>query len=261
MELGFNSKRAAVAASSGGLGFAIARALSVEGCRVGICGRDGFRIDRAASSIREATGGEVVPAVVDVAEEGASAAWLDGLAAAWGGLDLVVANAGGPPPGRFSDTRPKDWDAAYRLTLRSALELAAAARPHLGRGSALLFMTGAVVRQPVGTLVLSGIMRAGVAALAKALADEWAPAGIRVNHVIPGRIATDRVAALDADTAQRRGVSLDEARAGYEAQIPLGRYGTVEEFAAAVVFLLSDSAAYVTGATLNVDGGMVRPIV
>jgi 3-oxoacyl-[acyl-carrier protein] reductase len=261
MELGFNSKRAAVAASSGGLGFAIARALSVEGCRVGICGRDGFRIDRAASSIREATGGEVVPAVVDVAEEGASAAWLDGLAAAWGGLDLVVANAGGPPPGRFSDTRPKDWDAAYRLTLRSALELAAAARPHLGRGSALLFMTGAVVRQPVGTLVLSGIMRAGVAALAKALADEWAPAGIRVNHVIPGRIATDRVAALDADTAQRRGVSLDEARAGYEAQIPLGRYGTVEEFAAAVVFLLSDAAAYVTGATLNVDGGMVRPIV
>ena len=261
MELGFNSKRAAVAASSGGLGFAIARALSVEGCRVGICGRDGFRIDRAASSIREATGGEVVPAVVDVAEEGASAAWLDGLAAAWGGLDLVVANAGGPPPGRFSDTRPKDWDAAYRLTLRSALELAAAARPHLGRGSALLFMTGAVVRQPVGTLVLSGIMRAGVAALAKALADEWAPAGIRVNHVIPWRIATDRVAALDADTAQRRGVSLDEARAGYEAQIPLGRYGTVEEFAAAVVFLLSDAAAYVTGATLNVDGGMVRPIV
>jgi 3-oxoacyl-[acyl-carrier protein] reductase len=261
MELGLNSKRAAVAASSGGLGFAIARALSVEGCRVGICGRDGFRIDRAASSIREATGGEVVPAVVDVAEEGASAAWLDGLAAAWGGLDLVVANAGGPPPGRFSDTRPKDWDAAYRLTLRSALELAAAARPHLGRGSALLFMTGAVVRQPVGTLVLSGIMRAGVAALAKALADEWAPAGIRVNHVIPGRIATDRVAALDADTAQRRGVSLDEARAGYEAQIPLGRYGTVEEFAAAVVFLLSDAAAYVTGATLNVDGGMVRPIV
>jgi 3-oxoacyl-[acyl-carrier protein] reductase len=261
MELGLNSKRAAVAAASGGLGFAIARALGAEGCRVGICGRDGFRIERAAASLRDGTGAEIVPAVVDVSEPGATSAWLDGLAAQWSGLDLVVANAGGPPPGRFGETRPKDWDAAYRLTLRSALELAAAARPHLGAGSAVLFMTGPVVRQPVGTLVLSGIMRAGVAALAKSLADEWAPAGIRVNHLIPGRIATERVAALDADTAERRGVGLDEARAGYEAQIPLGRYGTVEELARAAVFLLSDAAAYITGATLNVDGGMVRAIV
>jgi 3-oxoacyl-[acyl-carrier protein] reductase len=253
MELGFTNKRAAVAASSGGLGLAIARALGAEGCRVGICGRDGFRIERAAASLREETGAEVLPAVVDVGEPGATAAWIEGLAAEWGGLDLVVANAGGPPPGRFADTRSKDWDAAYRLTLRSALELAAAARPHMAAGSAVLFMTGPVVRQPVGTLVLSGIMRAGVASLAKALADEWAPAGIRVNHIIPGR--------LDADTAQRRGVSLEEAQAGYEAIIPLGRYGTVEEFAKAAVFLLSDAAAYITGATLNVDGGMIRPIV
>jgi 3-oxoacyl-[acyl-carrier protein] reductase len=261
MELGLINRRAAVAAASGGLGFAIARALAAEGCRVGLCGRDGYRIERAAAVIRDETGAEVTPAVADVAEPGATAAWLDGLAGAWGGLDLVVANAGGPPPGRFADTRPKDWDAAYRLTLRSALELAAAARPHLGAGSAVLFMTGPVVRQPVGTLVLSGIMRSGVAALAKALADEWARAGIRVNHLIPGRIATDRVAALDADTASRRGMTLEEARAGYEAQIPLGRYGTIEEFARAAVFLLSDAAAYITGATLNVDGGMIRAIV
>ncbi|MBN2113489.1 MAG: SDR family oxidoreductase [Acidimicrobiia bacterium] len=261
MELGLSNKRAAVAASSGGLGYAIARGLAAEGCRVGICGRDRFRIERAAASIREETGAEVAPAVADVGEAGAGTAWIDGLAAAWGGLDLVVANAGGPPPGRFADTRSKDWDAAYRLTLRSALELAAAARPHLGPGSAVLFMTGAVVRQPAGSLVLSGIMRSGVAGLAKALADEWAPAGIRVNHLIPGRIATERVAALDSDMAQRLGVSPEEARAGYEAAIPMGRYGTVEEFARAAVFLLSDAAAYITGATLNVDGGMVRAVV
>jgi len=105
------------------------------------------------------------------------------------------------------------------------------------------------------------VMRSGVAALAKALADEWAPAGIRVNHLIPGRIATDRVAALDADTAQRRGVSVEQARAGYGGAIPLGRYGTADEFARAAVFLLSGAAAYITGATLAVDGGMIRAIV
>jgi len=261
MELGLTNKRAAVAASSGGLGFAIARALGAEGCRVGICGRDRFRIERAAGAIRDGTGALVVPAVVDVAEEGATGAWLDGLAAEWGGLDLVVANAGGPPPGRFGETRPKDWDAAYRLTLRSAFECASGARPHLGPGSALLFLTGPVVRQPVGTLVLSGVMRSGVATLAKALADEWAPAGIRVNHLIPGRIATERVAALDADAAQRLGISSEEARGRQEAAIPLGRYGAVEELARAAVFLLSDAAGYITGATLNVDGGMIRAIV
>ncbi|MBM3694647.1 MAG: SDR family oxidoreductase [Actinobacteria bacterium] len=261
MDLGLGGKRAAVAAASGGLGFGIARELAGAGCRVGICGRDRFRIERAAAQLREEKGAEVVPAVVDVAEEGATTAWLDGLAAGWEGLDLVVANAGGPPPGRFADTRPADWDAAYRLTLRSALEIAAAARAHLRSGGALLFMTGAVVRQPVGTLVLSGIMRSGVAALAKGLADEWAPAGIRVNHLIPGRVATERVAALDSDTAQRLGIGVGEARAGFEAQIPLGRYGSVEEFARAAAFLLSDAAAYITGATLNVDGGMIRAIV
>ena len=261
MELGLTNKRAAVAASSGGLGFAIARALAAEGCRVAVCGHDRERIEAASASLHHETGAEVIPAVVDVGEPGATAAWIDSFAGAWDGLDLVVANAGGPPPGRFGDTHSEDWDAAYRLTLRSALEMAAAARPHLGRGNAVLFMTGPVVRQPVGTLVLSGVMRAGVAALAKALADEWAPAGIRVNHLIPGRIATERVAALDADTAQRLGITRGEAQARHEAIIPLGRYGTVDEFARAAVFLLSDAAAYITGATLNVDGGMIRPIV
>jgi 3-oxoacyl-[acyl-carrier protein] reductase len=261
MELGLSNQRAVVAAASAGLGYAIAHALAAEGCRVAICSRDRSRIEAAAAAIAEATGAEVVPAVVDVARAGALTTWIDEVAAHWGGLDLVVANAGGPPPGRFADVGPDDWDAAYRLTLRSALESASAARAHMGPGSAVLFMTGPVVRQPAPTLFLSGVMRSGVAALAKFLADEWAPAGIRVNHLIPGRIATERVAALDTDTARRRGVNLEEARAGYEAQIPLGRYGSVEELARVAVFLLSDAAGYVTGATLNVDGGMIRAIV
>ena len=125
----------------------------------------------------------------------------------------------------------------------------------------MLFLTGAVVRQPSPRLVLSGIMRSGVSALAKTLADEWAADGIRVNHLIPGRIATDRVAELDEETAAKAGLTVAEARARSEAAIPLGRYGRPEEFAAAAVFLLSDAAAYITGATLAVDGGMIRPIV
>jgi len=261
MDLGLTGKRAAVAASSSGLGFAVARALAAEGCRVGVASRHRGRIEAAADSLRRETGAEVVSRVADFAEPGATTAWLDGLAAGWGGLDLIVPNAGGPPPGRFSDSGPDEWDAAYRLTLRSALEAAFAGRRHLGRGGAMLFLTGPVVRQPSPRLVLSGIMRSGVSALAKVLADEWATDGIRVNQLIPGRIATDRVAELDEETARQAGITVAEARARSAAAIPLGRYGLPDEFAAAAVFLLSDAAAYITGATLAVDGGMIRPIV
>jgi len=261
VDLGLTGKRAAVAAASSGLGFAVARALAAEGCRVGVASRHRGRIEAAAEAIHRETGAEVVAEVADLARPGAATAWLDGLAARWGGLDLIVPNAGGPSPGRFADTGPDDWDAAYRLTLRSALEAAFAGRRHLGRGGAMLFLTGAVVRQPSPRLVLSGIMRSGVSTLAKALADEWAGDGIRVNHLIPGRIATDRVAELDEETAAKAGITVAEARARFEAAIPLGRYGRPEEFAAAAAFLLSEAAAYITGATLAVDGGMIRSIV
>ena len=261
MELGLTGKRAVIGASSSGLGFGIARALAAQGCRVAVASRHRGRIEAAAGALRRETGAEVVADVVDFAEPGATTAWLDRLAAGWGGLDLLVPNAGGPPPGRFADTAPDDWDAAYRLTLRSALEAALAGRRHLGRGGAVLFMTGPVVRQPAARLVLSGVMRSGVSALAKALADEWAADGIRVNHLIPGRIATDRVAALDEEMARKAGIGVAEAQARSAAAIPLGRYGRTDELAAAAVFLLSDAAAYITGATLAVDGGMIRPIV
>lgn len=261
MDLGLAGKRAAVAAASGGLGFAIARSLAAEGCRVSISSRDADRIGEAAARIREETGAEVTGVVCDVGEPGDVGRWIDEAAAAWEGLDVVVPNAGGPPPGRFGDLEPADWDAAYRLTLRSAMETARAARPHVRRGSAMLFLTSGSVRQPIATLALSTIFRAGVAALAKTLADEWADDGIRVNHLIPGRIATSRVAALDEDAARRMGLTTDEVRSGFERAIPLGRYGAPDEFAAAALFLLSDAASYITGATLQVDGGMLRPIV
>lgn len=260
MDLGLQGKRAVVLAASAGLGLAVARALAAEGCRLAICSRQRERIDSAAASIREATGSEVVAGALDVTHAGDLTAWIDGVAAGWGGLDIVVSNAGGPAPGRFEDLGPDDWDAAYRLTLRSALETVRAAGSHLGPGSAVVLMTSLTVKEPLGNLVLSTIFRAGVSALAKALADEWAPRGIRVNQLIPGRIVTARVAAMDEVTARRRGVPPAEVRARQEAAIPMGRYGDPEEFARAAVFLVSDAASYVTGASLAVDGGLIRSI-
>ena len=258
MELGIAGKRAIVAAASSGLGFAIARRLAGEGAAVAICARDEARLAAAVERIREETGAEVSARPVDVADLDALGAWIDDVADAWGGVDLAVPNAGGPPVGTFADTTVADWDAAYRLVLRSALGFARAVRPHLRRG-AIVFMTSTSVREPIGTLFLSTVFRAGVAAAAKALADEWAPE-VRVNHLVPGRIATERVEALDAATAERLGVPLDVVRSRAEQRIPLGRYGTPDEYAAAAVFLLSDAASYITGATLQVDGGVLRSI-
>ncbi len=259
MDLGLVGKRAVVAASSGGLGYAIALELAREGASVAICARDANRLTEAADAIRAETRADVIETPLDVADAGAVAAWIDAAAQRWGGIDLGVPNAGGPPPGAFGDTGPDDWDAAYRSTLRSALSFAATIRPHLASGGSLLFMTSVSVREPIRTLFLSSVFRSSVAAMAKALADEWAP-DIRVNHLIPGRIATERVAALDADTAARRGITVAEVRAANEAHIPLGRYGTSQEYANAAVFLLSGAASYITGASLEVDGGVLREI-
>jgi 3-oxoacyl-[acyl-carrier protein] reductase len=260
MKLDLVGKRAAVAAASTGLGFAIARALGSEGCRVAICSRSLERAEAAAQRIRQETGAEVSASEADVAQSGAVTSWIDRVADGWSGLDLVVSNAGGPPAGAFADLGPDDWDAAYRLTLRSALETARAARPHLSRGSSVLFMTSVGVKEPITTLLLSTVFRSGVAGLAKSLADEWAPHGIRVNHLVPGRIATDRITVLDEGAARKAGISVEEVRARVIKAIPLGRYGLPEEYAAAAVFLLSDAASYITGASLQLDGGLLRSV-
>lgn len=261
MDLGLAGKRALVAAASQGLGAAIARALAREGCRVEICSRSSERVSAAAASIAAETGSEVTSAQVDVRDSSRVREWVSDAAARWNGLDIVVANAGGPDAAPFDETTEEDWDRAYALTLRSAMTFASASRPHLSTGGSMLYMTSLSVRQPIHVLAMSGIYRAGVAALAKALADDWASAGIRVNHLIPGRIATERVALLDADAAERRGVEVEVVRNESEASIPLGRYGDPAEYAAAAAFLVSPAAGYITGATLQVDGGAVRSVL
>ncbi len=260
IDLGLEGKSALVAAASKGLGFTIADGLAAEGCHLAICSRDSQRINEAAERIRSAHDVEVHPSVVDITDSDALHGWVDESAERWGSLDLVIANGGGPRAASFDELADNDFDVAYRLVLRSALTLAAAARPHLGRGASVLFNTSISVREPLGALALSTIFRAGVTSLAKLLADEWASDGIRVNQLIPGRILTDRVADLDGYLATQRDVSMEEIRAQNEESIPLRRYGTPEEYAAAAVFLLSDAASYITGASLQVDGGVLRAI-
>lgn len=260
MELGLRGKRAIVAAASRGLGAAIARSLAAEGCIVEISSRELGNAEATARSIMADTGATVTAAQVDVADSSAVEVWVENAAARMGGLDIVIPNAGGPPSAFFDSTTPDDWDRAFALTLRSAMAFARASKPHLQKGGTMLYLTSTSVREPIGALAMSTVFRAGVASLAKLLANDWASDGIRVNHLIPGRIATERLDELDAAAGVRSGQTADVVRAANERAIPLGRYGEPDEFAAAATFLVSDAASYITGATLAADGGAVHSV-
>lgn len=260
MDLGLTNKKALVAAASRGLGFAVARTLASEGCVVEICSRSIDNARDAAQRIGTETGSSVSAVAVDVSDAAAIGSWIDDAARRLGGLDIVVPNAGGPPAARFNDTDPDAWDDAYRLTLRSAMGFARSSYPHLGAGSAMLYLTSTSAKEPIEAISLSGVFRAGVATLAKTLSREWAPDGIRVNHLIPGRIATERVEQLDQHAAETSGIDIEEQRRRVAASIPLGRYGEPHEFAAAAAFLVSPAASYITGATLQADGGLIHSV-
>lgn len=261
MNLGLEGKVALVAAASRGLGAAIARILAEEGCTVEICSRSLERVEHTAEVISSNTASTVIASQVDVADGAEITAWVNNAADRHGHLDIVIPNAGGPPAGSFADTTPSDWDAGYELTLRSAMTFAAASKPHFLEGGSMLYLTSSSVKEPISGLVLSNVFRAGVAALAKTLASDWASDAIRVNQLIPGRIATERLDELDAYAANQRGIPMSEVRDRIQATIPLGRYGVPEEFANAAVFLVSPAASFITGATLQVDGGALRSVL
>lgn len=262
MDLGLRGKVAMVAAASQGLGKAVALGFAREGANLAICSRNETALEAVAKAAREyGVDALAVPADVTRAED--IAHFVERTVSHFGGVDILVTNAGGPPAGTFQDF-PDDapWQAAFELTLMSVVRLIRGVLPSMRArgGGAIIVMTSSSIKVPIPNLILSNVFRAGVAALAKTLAEELAPYNIRVNNVLPGRIATERLLYLDQVNAERAGVSVEEIRQRTIAQIPLGRYGDPEEFANAVVFLASERASYITGTSLQVDGGYIKCI-
>jgi 3-oxoacyl-[acyl-carrier protein] reductase len=216
----------------------------------------------AANAIRSETGADVLALAADVRSADALANWHHETVDRFGGVDLLFPNSGGPPPGPVLKFDDAAWQAAFELLLLSAVRMIRLAVPSMiaRGGGSILLATSSAVKEPIGNLSLSSVMRTSVSSLSKTLAAELAPHKIRVNQLIPGRISTDRVQEIDADNAQRSGITVPEQQKRVFATIPLARYGDPDEFAAAAVFLLSDAAGYITGASLQVDGGMLRGV-
>jgi 3-oxoacyl-[acyl-carrier protein] reductase len=262
MDLGLGGKVALVTAASKGLGRAVALRLAQEGAHVAICARGEAHLLRTAADVEAVAGGQVLAVAGDVSDPAAVESLVTATVERFGRIDILVINAGGPPPGQFLDLTVEDWEAAVDLTLMSCVRLCYAVAPLMkeqGSG-AILAMTSVTVKQPLPNLVLSNSLRLGVIGLVKTLADELAPFGVRVNGICPGWTRTDRVEQLLRDRADRNGTAPDEEAARIATAIPLGRMGTPEEFAAAAVFLVSSAASYVTGVSLLVDGGMYRGV-
>ncbi len=252
MDLGLEGKAAIVGGASAGMGLAIAQALSAEGCAVTMCARDDARLQESAARIPGA-----IAIAGDVRDPSVLERLVNETVAARGRLDIVVNNAGGPPPGTFESTPDEAWADAFELSLRSVVRLTRLALPHLrasGSGR-VVNITSWSVREPIPHLILSNAIRPGVLGWAKTVAHELGRDGITVNTIAPGKVATGRMRELWEARPDPAAAEAEDI-----ATIPVGRMGKPEEIAAAVVFLCSEQAAYISGVVLPVDGGALRGV-
>jgi len=259
MNLGLQNRVAIVAAASKGLGLAVARGLAAEGSRVAICARDARSLASAAESI----GPGVMAIPVDVTDAEQVSRFVESVRARFGSVDICVTNAGGPPSKTFEQTTTADWQAAVQLNLMSTLHFAQAVLPGMkaqGWGR-LLTITSVSVKQPLDGLILSNSVRAAVAGLVKSLANEYGAFGVTVNNVCPGYTATDRLNGLAGKLAADQQTKESVIKERWAALTALKRIATPEEFADVVVFLASERASYLTGASIAVDGGLTRGLL
>ncbi len=262
MDLGLQGRTAFVAASSQGLGRAIAEALAAEGVRLALCARSD-RIERVANEIAATYQVETMGVVADVSVLADVSRAVEMAAEAFDAIDILVTNAGGPPPGPFESHTTEAWQHAVDLNLMSVVNLCRAVVPGMKerRWGRILNVTSIAVKQPVDGLILSNSVRAAVTGFARTLANEVAPFNITVNNLLPGYTRTERLVQLAENASTTKGIRVEEAYAAWERQIPMGRVGEPEEFAALAAFLASERAGYITAQNIAVDGGWIKGLV
>jgi 3-oxoacyl-[acyl-carrier protein] reductase len=260
MDLQLKGKAALVTGASRGLGYAAALMLAREGCRVAVNSRSEQNAKAAAEKITAETGTQAIGLAGDVSDPSVPESLIAQIVEAFGGLDLLVTNAGGPPSGAFEAHDEAAWQTAVDLSLMSHVRLIRAALPYLRKSDApsVLTVTSVSIKQPIANLVLSNSIRAATVGLTKSLALELGRDGIRFNSILPGWTETERVGDLMAFRAKNNNTTVEEEIRKQAAESPLGRMGRPEEFANAAVFLLSPAASYITGVMLTVDGGMYK---
>ena len=263
MDLGLKGKVALVAAASRGLGRAVAEELAAEGASLVLCSRDAGAINRTAIEIAKATGAAMLAESCEVSKPVDVARLVQSGIEHYGRIDILVTNAGGPPAGKFESLSQDQWEAATRLTLFSAIELARQVLPGMKeRGwGRILNITSIAVKQPVDNLMLSNSLRAAVTGFARTLANEVATFGITVNNIMPGYTRTERVEELAGMMAEKEQITPAEFIARWEKEIPVRRLGEPREFAALAAFLVSERASYITGTSIPVDGGWIRGLL
>ena len=263
MDLKLKDKVALVTGSSSGLGYAVSQLLSLEGAKVIINARNSLKLDLAAEKIKTLTGNSVIPIAGDISDPAFPQKLIDEIGSRFGKLDILVTNAGGPPPGKFMSFDDSAWYAAFESTFMSHMRLIRAAVPFLEKSkfASVLTITSYAVKQPIPNLVLSNSIRAATVGLTKSLALELGENGIRFNSILPGWTATDRVEHLMQARAEQNNTSVEEELRKQVSESPLKRMATPEEFANAAVFLISPAASYITGTMLSVDGGMLKSLL